>query len=222
MDILVMCNGRQERFHGALRAPKQCLDIAPGETIIERTARIATGFGRLVLVSPDDAYWQAVADIIRAPILSPGPTVTLVESLLAAVTDSYVASGDLAVLLGDVVYSHRCLNAVVDGGSEIRIVGRTGGNPMTGKSHAEAFGMYVPGWRRAAVDEILKRLSAREGRQGLWQIYYELTGLHGPAYSPYLRELKDDWSDDVDSSEDLTLLPRLRELAAEDDPPNAP
>jgi hypothetical protein len=220
VDIFLMCNGRQDRFQGALRHPKQCIDIAASEMIIERTARLATGRGRLVLVSPDDVNWQAVADIIRAPILSPGPTATLAESLLAALIDPHVTPGDVAVLLGDVVYSNACLNAVVEDGAEIRVVGRTGGNPVTGKPYAEAFGMYVPEHRREEMVALLERISkSHRIRAGLWQIFYDLSGLRGPSNSRYLRELKNDWTDDVDTLEDLVLLPKLRACAAEDDPP---
>ena len=136
---------------------------------------------------------------------------------------------DIAILLGDVVYSWECLHEILMAASNGRIVGTSDLSRLGG----ELWGIAYPGRLAAEMEQLLDRALAKHPpfedtyqpgqlRRWLWEIDTQ-NGIAIPDGSspstgarPYFRAI-DDYTRDIDLPEHVAMLPQLSKLARNDD-----
>jgi hypothetical protein len=127
---------------------------------------------------------------------------------------------DALLVHADVIFSRAAIEMCLADATKMRFIGRIGANRTINKNYGEMFAMRIPATEserfglavRASLD---KHRSL--GRVGIWQIYYEWTGFVRPRRSEWSAD-PNDWTDDVDTAEDLAYLPQLRQAALAEEP----
>lgn len=166
------------------------------------------------------ARTEAVSAVIpNIPLNEPtGPILQSVAMLLAGEFDRWI------FLLGDVVYSHQLLDAILDCKQEVKFFGRVGGNRFTGKEASELFGLVVDS---TAVENVRKHCLWLLRRGGtvhnpkLWHLYRQIAGLDvkdWESFEPEILHRVDDYTDDIDGPEEYKKFwNKLNTYAAKDD-----
>lgn len=198
MNILLLCGGEQRRL--PIDYPKQLIVVA-GETLLARTLRIARSHDpdcTVVLVGRRGVFMDAAAELgIAEHVVEEQPMLFNVQLTMRALQFQCAT-----VLLGDVCWSERMLRGFL---SEARkrptlACARLGPSSVTGKPYSEHFGL-------SATLEDLRALDARRfyriedaARTNVW-------GAERMLLAP-----PDDFTEDIDTPEDMKLVPLLETL----------
>lgn len=248
-EVIILAQGRQERMGSAITGPKHLLPLPAcnGAPILARTLGQlwlgANGWGLEDLITI--VTWpEVIAALSKSP---PPPFVKATlgfTSLLDPGNSSlkgihrYLESQALiagaprpdrtVVLLGDVVYSWRCLEAIFAdfpmpplgnpaGSRYVRFVGTADISPSGGE-------LWGVAWMRADHDAMMDALERALDKHPPFDDTYQpgqlrrwMWALH-PAYQTTPRySTVDDYSKDIDTPADLELIEALSRAAAEDD-----
>jgi hypothetical protein len=113
------------------------------------------------------------------------------------------------ILLGDVAYSNRAKNIIINDDRPVSIYGRKGSNKVTGKEAKELFGLSIQNLSYEEMGDVLNKLW--KGGQGkLWNLLDHL----GDSVFVEI----DDYTDDVDSIQEyVKFWGSLRKAILEDD-----
>lgn len=241
--VIVLAQGRQERMGTAITGPKQLLPLPAcnNAPILARTlGQLWLGAGGWGV---DDVItivtWsEVIAALSKAP---PPPFVKATlgfTSLLDPGNSSlkgihrYLESQALiagaprpdrtVVLLGDVVYSWRCLEAIFAGttsstGVGVRFVGTADISPSGGELWGVAWMREDDYVMMTALEHALAKHPPFDDTYQPGQLRRWMWALH-PAYQTTPRYTAiDDYTVDIDRPEDLAKLDGVSRFAAEDD-----
>jgi SAM-dependent methyltransferase len=179
--VFLLAFGHQQRL-AHLRAPKQLLDVSRGEEILERTIRQVRRTwpqSEIIVVAPHEPIWIEFATRHMIPLAT--PTIrgeTVVETIRQLAPDG----GDRLFLLGDVIFSDAAFR-IMKGTSGSAFFAREHESRITGRP-GEFFGLYL-GPEQPPITLELGRLR----------------DLHAHLQLPLIEI--DDFTDDVDSPDDL-------------------
>lgn len=217
--ILIMAQGEQRRL-SKLGYPKQLIELA-GETIIARTIRLvneivnAVEIHEHIAVIGHPVITEALRHqrhVITMTLGDPGKCI--VDGLAA--TESIWSPIDCkTVLLGDVVYSRDAIAKIFADRHRLVFSGTSDLSESTG----ETFSMT---WNAdGEMKELLRTCPCRVRKKGelvgghlrrlLWHAMRRRRARNDPRVS-WARELYipiDDWTDDIDTPDDLRFLPKL-------------
>lgn len=202
MITLIMCQGQSSRWAGSY--PKHLAMIA-GEPVIVRTMRQlkALNIDNVIIVGEEYHFGQFGK--VHEQI-DPQPEIC------NGIRDTYPlweGHDRTVILCGDVVYSDACIRAIYEDQTQLRIFGRIGENPITGKAYDERFAVAFDEdyglpvlW---AIDAVLLR---PECIASLKALYYIMLGVpcvpQGDKvfFERKLLHIIDDYTDDLDSLEE--------------------
>lgn len=211
MRVLIMAHGNQTRIDHPRGRRKARLSIdgsEDGETIIDRSIRLAAPIGEVSVWAPlDGSYADCDAQIWSCA--RPG------DSLAAHLRTAFpLWQRGALILLGDVVFSARLMQRMAMVRTSIPLIfGRKGPNTWTGKSYGECYAVVVP--HRESAEFLLEALPP-EGK--LWDVLASLGNTSHDGSSRFFREVTD-FTDDIDTPEDIDhILPVLRRLIVEEKP----
>lgn len=185
--VFLLAYGQQTRIAAQLCTPKQLVEITKDERILDRTVRqvkAAWPEADITLVAPDEPVWRefvAQHDLRHLQPLHRGETV--VETIAQLLIENSL------LLLGDVVFSDEAFR-IMSGTHGLAVFARNRQSAITARP-AEFFGLSVPFGDADRVYEALD--DVKRGR---------LRELHARIRGCSLVEI-DDFTDDVDSPEDL-------------------
>ena len=224
---IIFAQGEQTRWDEGLSArQKKLRDLPPSKHLIRvkgdfhlitRTVYqlLRVGVENIVVMG-----YPNLLDAVRPATMMAGePGI----NLLHRVYDSRVMWRDNTLfLLGDVCFSHHAIKTMVNDpdNTSILMAGRTGANPLTGRSQGEMFGLYVDTTRvspltLAATVSNAKAIAEDDGRDPkLHDLWAEIKSseLDAALFDP------DDYTDDIDTLEDYERhWPLMREAAIADD-----
>ena len=202
MITLIMCQGQSSRWTGS--EPKHLAMIA-GEPVIARTMRQLTVTGREnIIIVGDKLHFEQFGKVHEQT--DPQPEIC------NGIKDTYPlweGHDRTVILCGDVVYSDACIRAIYEDKTQLRIFGRIGENPVTGKVYDERFAVAFDEnyglpvlW---AIDAVLLR---PECIASLKALYYTMLGVpctpQGDKvfFESKLLHVIDDYTDDLDSLEE--------------------
>jgi hypothetical protein len=181
-----------------------------GETIFHRTIRMLVEAGieleEIMVVGPRELWKQRLAERVFKgvePGGEPGPLLDGIKTIFPLwETDR------TTVLLGDVVFSYKALNLILDTQEPVAFIGRPGQNPVVGKTAAELFGFSVSREMYSSVYDHCVRMTARGAvinyPPKLWALYRLMCGFEHDEYKYENKILIDpqDYTDDLDSVEE--------------------
>jgi CTP:molybdopterin cytidylyltransferase MocA len=208
MRGLIMAQGNQERMGTSITYPKQLLPIG-SETIIGRTVRLlrSLGVADIVVVARHVPTWTQFAAMHKVELQ------TLPETGTGAAAGIWRSrhlwtDPDLAVLLGDVVFSRAVLSSVVAGeGLDFHIWSRgRDQNPVTLRSAPEVFALRLSG---DGKERYCSFAASCEANGTLYTLHLVQETLGG---GRRIRVI--DYTDDLDTPEDIDTLPRLNAAVA--------
>ncbi len=199
--VFIMCSGSATRMAGALSHPKQFIRVN-GETLIERTLRLLKELGVedypfVVIPSGEKRFDFEETITISVPEL---PDQKLLMNISRAV-DSVRIEEPVTVLLGDVCWSKKALESVLNLGSFLNaaiVVGRLCPSTVSGKPWDERFAIIADAtYFRSHYDtRCLKDL---------------------PPHTLRLPIPPDDFTEDIDFAHELlTVLPNLERMVREE------
>ena len=205
--VIVMAQGRQERLP-ELPIPKQLVPIA-GAPLLERTiaqVRASSPQYHLTVIAPVTMPWlrfcQRLA-IDQVPLQNPG------ETLLAGIAQTAsLWRTTTTILLGDVVFSRAALQLALEE-SALRFVGRLGPNSITGCPWGELFSVTFD---RSLWGD-LRLAMPSQGK--LWTLCYHYAG-KPPRAPSFVAIDPNDYSDDIDTPDDLAAVGALEKAIASD------
>lgn len=242
MNIFLMCQGQQRRL-AKLDQPKHLLEVG-GEAILKRTTRLLFYFDqferahgretRLTVVGPRElvsAVGHASHAAIGAGVLHDRqPGACIVDGILATSRLwDYEGAGRTLILLGDVVWSKAGLGKFLADTRPVVFAGQSVLSPSQGEVFALGFDnpqamknlcstcpCRVDGNRLRAF----KHQVGGHLRRLLWH-YQDLHQLRIPAtrqsWHPSVYLPIDDWTNDIDTPEDVLTLAELGRLAELED-----
>lgn len=230
--VIILCQGQQTRLPG-LDIPKQLLPLPEcgGVPILHRTIRqlarwipgVIRGQGWMTVVGKRDHFAKLLVDV-DASLPSGSADVELVE-LAQPGNSSLIGlrryleqhnrphTGDVVVLLGDVVYSWRCLDAIfTPTPGPISFVASSDLSPSTGELWGIRWDVgYSPLY---SLDRALEHyppfVDYQPGQMRRWLWACQVLG-----HASVVR--CDDYTRDFDKPEDLKLLDVTSENAKADD-----
>jgi len=219
-------------MNSVLTTPKQLVDVA-GEPNVLRTVRMLhelTSRALVTIAAPKTSLWESIARDAHA-ILKEPTTPLFLESAFAAlprfplhVVDRYL------VLCGDTVFSHDALRALVQPNNTqaLTFCARYVPHMFTGRDSGELYGFSFEAASYGQVVyyvreclERLKRLTqelsqvttdpeiigaVRERNCYLWYFMHVLEDLN---FAHVHDVAVDDYTDDIDSPQDLANLPKI-------------
>lgn len=233
--VLILAQGQQTRLPKLGDLPKQLLRLPAcgNETILHRTLRQIP----LASKDPGEMVVAVVAgDKIRSTLGEHHRynAVTLVnpgnsslrgcgEIFLRMRPTEGVSADRFVVLLGDVVYSWACLDAILNAPREsgVRFVGTSDLSQSGGEIWGLAWNRHASATALAALERALSKhpkqpeYQCGQLRQWLWNMPAQSTD-RAAIFDDCYRTI-DDYTDDVDVWTDVEGLPALSELAARDD-----
>jgi CTP:molybdopterin cytidylyltransferase MocA len=221
--VFILAAGAQTRLVGVLDHPKGLLHLGStalpsGETIVERTARLAkTWFTEDVslVIPPDVISWQILCtrhNLHR--VIAPGDHALPLLDRVRGLLDGWRSSTPdcFIFLLGDVVYSEATLGGPVFDAAHnhrLALIGRRGPNFVTGKTWGEVYALVVPVLTGPFVVSVIDYLKEQGNNLKLWDLTEALGTAHFVEVDP------SDFTDDIDTPEDLEhVLPKLRAAVA--------
>jgi len=187
-NILIYAQGEGTRF------PGKHFKTIRGVPILERTVDILRGYtDQVTVIGPDTENYQRLdCALYTQPDAGKG--------LLDGIFNTFhLWKYGSIILLGDVVYSRQLIETMLTGARPFIMYGRTSANPFIGKSHTERFGLKVCAPQAEYLYNKLDWIyrSVNDGR--LWRLYNRCQGVMD------WHECED-WTDDVDTLDDLTLM----------------
>lgn len=211
--IFVMAQGQGSRWHPqherrstGLPLPiyKQCLPVS-GEALIARTCRLVAADCQVV--APVDLL--AEHGLHGLTLADPGPG--LLNGVIQ-VMDLNPMADEIVILLGDVLYSPRALEWLMDD-VPLRFLSRLLPSKVSGKAAPELFGFRATGKALADLYRAMKRITRRDYGGGastrLWSLWDNLV-------NPPTIDLND-YTDDIDSPEEyMAFWPAMVSAALED------
>ena len=207
--VILMADGPGHRWSG-----EGDRHLAPvrGEPLIHRTLRALAecGISDPVVFTRDSA--------VSGKAVKFAPPFRLPSLLAACAATRDLWRGDVLFLAGDVVFSGTALPSLLaraPGTPPWAFFGKRGPNRHTGKPWAEIYGFRVAGEGTGPALAAMRALAAGQyRRKGFRELYRALKGL--PPDRPFLPagpgfHAVPDWTDDVDTAEDLANLTRFLE-----------
>lgn len=228
MPIFILAQGRQRRLQHRIATRKQLLEVN-GEPILARTIRLCRDILPATVDNPSYTVVIGWPDLGQeyAPATMPCPGncildgIREVESRLPTITSRRV------YLLGDVVFSRAALTKILNEPRELFFAA----TPDLGRGSGEVFALSVAPVAQFEANLALNTVSCRgldvgdkyqpgHLRNLLWRLM-EMRGLKndsGPVgeYHSSLVLPIDDWTDDIDTPNDVDHLPELGKLAREE------
>ena len=199
---------------------KQLVPIGNGEVLIQRTIRqlweisrakgirVEGDWSHATLIAPGDFLLYNIPKWIEFRSFRE-PTGCILEGICR--TKKEWRDHRVIFLLGDVVYSNRMMQEIINNRDTVSFFGRIGSNVFTGKDASEIFAFSF------TEDYIVQR-DVWEGMRDIWfrrQIQAKLWHFYDKSE---LRTLDNDYTDDIDSPEEYNLFyEKLKELALADD-----
>ena len=170
------------------------------ETIFHRTIRMLVEAGteleEIMVVGPRMMWKQPKAGRQFKGIDIPnsgGPPGPILDGMMQIFP--LWESERTVVLLGDVVFSYRALDLILDTQEPIAFVGRPGQNPVIGVKGEEMFGLSVAEGMYGNVLDHCTNILAGDGRGKFWSLFRSL-GREATIIDPQ------DYTDDLDSVEE--------------------
>ena len=191
------------------------------QTIISRTAAMLFERGMMKTVFFGPLHYSGL--VAPFPVLNNTAGMPLLEAMRNLALRGTERS---VFLLGDVVFSNRMMNLILDHAvDEVRFAGRQGPNLITGKHSGELFGVSVPARFYDELDQHCAWMTARGQPRlyppKLWALARMFVGVEHQDSHPYLPNVgfgAPDWTDDVDNAEEYASYFRaLSDCAIGDD-----
>lgn len=201
--FFIMAQGQQIRWQHPNFPTKHFLPVGE-ETILTRTLRQLKD--KDVLVVCDSEYSNHInIDMIHSLVR---PTGGLVQGIWRTLKDYEFDVG--VILLGDVVFSNRMLDAILKDDREVGLYGRLGANPITGKEARELFGMRIENSKYNDFMCWAGRAWMKNPHYRLWDVYDN--------YCQDVLTVEEDYTDDMDNPQEYECrFAKLSGLAVEDD-----
>lgn len=198
--ILVMAQGNATRFPGKHFA------LINGEPLLQRTLRLCRALtcSEVIVVGwGTDPFINLEAHLHTLPI--PG------NGLLDGIWGTRDLWNDYTtLLLGDVVFSSTALRQCLEP-KKFAFFGRTGPSTYTSSPWGEIFALSMGLEAQELVTETIRDADIRQKREGrLWGLW-DLIGSQAKWFSI------DDWTDDVDTPDELASIQRLSDTIRGDD-----
>ncbi|HVX84500.1 MAG TPA: NTP transferase domain-containing protein [Phycisphaerae bacterium] len=198
--VILMCAGRGERWGDHRGAPKHLVEV-DGEALLDRTVRMVrarTG-AEVVIVAFDKAYERAGC-VRHVP--AHGPEHFCDADKFLSSRELWGRSGQTVLLYGDVFFTEKALDAILEFRGEYQFFGRREGSYYTGRAWRELFAIsFSPAGAeplRACMEAVkVEQATGRQGNCGGWRVYERLHGSSGQRFT-----VIDDFTDDFDYPED--------------------
>jgi hypothetical protein len=137
----------------------------------------------------------------------PDPGTGLLNGVVQ-VMDLARSADEIVILLGDVLYSPRAIEWLLEDDAPVRFVARFLPNAISGKVKPEMYGFRAAGPALADIYRVMKRVTRSDyhKRHGLWSLWDNLV-------CPPTVDLND-YTDDVDSVQECAIYwPRMVKAA---------
>lgn len=209
MRFLVIAAGEGTRWGDHLGVPKHLVTVE-GERLIDRTARLFSTYGEVVVIGPDDRY-RTPHSGLYVPTITPSNGG--VDKFLSS-RCLWDPDGRTVVLYGDVWFSDDAAHTI---GSfpdrEWQLFARIDGSKLTGCTWGECFAHSF--WPEHHEEHLTRMLLVRDmeatgeiSRSGGWEHYRAMCGARNAArlgqHGAFGRlTVIDDWTDDFDFPIDL-------------------
>jgi len=199
--VLVVAQGNATRFPGKHFSPIN------GEPLLQRTMRLCRAFtsSEIIVIGWDTDPFKSLKTPLHT-LSNPGHG--LLDGIWAArsLWEDYTT-----LLLGDVVFSTAALQQCLHP-REFAFFGRIGPSTYTSSPWGELFALSMGPRAQQLVIETIRDPEVRQKREGrLWGLF-DVLGPQAQWFSI------DDWTDDVDTPDELTSIQRLSDLIHKDDP----
>jgi len=188
MNVIIMAQGQATRFPGKHFAQVN------GEPIIQRTVRMLRELSRGCVVTVVAAATDEFKSLGCLLYTQQDPGDGLMTGLYN--TRHLWGAEDTVILLGDVVFSRSALEQILTSDRRLALFGRTGRNHFTGCAHSEIFALLIRGLAARVQDAIATRELRIFSDGRLWGLKHHLS-----ERAEWVEI--DDWTDDVDTPEDL-------------------
>lgn len=202
--ILVMAQGNTTRFPGKHFSPIN------GEPLLQRTLRLCRTLtsSEVIVIGWNTDPFMALRSNLHT---LPNPGHGLLDGIWAT---RPLWSTYTTLLLGDVVFSRTALQQCLDL-KKFTFFGRTGPSAYTSSPWGEIFALSMSLEAQRLVAKTIRDPDVRQKREGrLWGLW-DLLGSQAQ-WCPI-----EDWTDDVDTPDELASIQRLSDLIRKDDPDGA-
>lgn len=210
--VILLAQGEAKRLSGLLDRPKHFLEVA-GEPIIERTVWMLRSFGikDITVVAHDIPIWRnwCKARMVRHFTMDAiEPTCAL--SMLR-MRPLWSPDEETVFLFGDVIFSRATLFRCLKRLHVLSVVGRKGNlNIFTRKKFSEVFAVKIDPSCHSLIDTM--ELNFKEAGRFVIDCMILQENV-----SPSEWVEIDDWTDDIDSPDDLRNIPLLERLIQEEE-----
>ena len=225
LHVFIMCGGQQTRMQ--LDTPKQLVPVNGVPLVVRTIQQIhqLDGVSRVTLVAPQSPAWIETAQQCNVERVAPQHSLFLHE--VQNRLDEIRHDGRAAILCGDTVFSDAFLSQLLHP-SKITFACRFLPNIYTGRASSELYGFSWPTnveqqflleqmvsficlrlnkveeHIRAATTDEATIASVLEKNLSTWRLLHELYERAEVISTPI-----DDYTDDLDSPEDLGSLPKI-------------
>lgn len=222
MPVFVLAQGRQRRLQHKIATRKQLLEVN-GETLLQRTKRICIEAGEfnVIIVGWPDLGKEYCPVTLQSPGFCILDGIREVEAIMPTLRSRRV------YLLGDVVFSRAALRKILTDPRDLFFAT----TPDLGRGSGEVFALSASPVAQFEMNLALNTVACRGQvveeryqpghlRNLLWRLM-EMRGLQKDCippgeYHPSLVLPIDDWTDDIDTPNDVDRLPELAMAASQE------
>lgn len=230
MIAFILAQGENSRWRARNGKVKLVGEFPPYKHMIPMGKYGAPNIARTKIMMRTHGYIGDLVSIARHEASAGGNNAELGEPtgpILQTVAMCAPSPGRIIILLGDVVYSHSLIDAILDDMAKVRFYGRIGPNKVTKKQVSEIFALAIEDEWKERVVKACEGLIRRGGLSvdpKLWHLYFHLNGIDIDEVpeDKYINEDMfyhvDDYTDDIDSVEEFSeFYMSLNTEAAHDD-----